>query len=307
MELPWPVLKEFSPQQPTWTRFRPLRRRIRKLGSLLLIQRAHQWSEKGCLSSRSERLVDRRDGVSRLLLRTAKVEVLLLPYSVYLLGLGHRLFASTKATRPGSPVTSGEAFTVTSISMQIPLFVHQLSHVWVDFPGIQDAFMRDKQIDYFRKQQTRYLHPARVWHSQSSRFCGIRRALLGLTRGAPPRESNSWRARVNFFDYVARGVPDGPDDGTIAPWAVASLLPFAPEGTYTSSPPGSPVTSGEVFTATSISTQVPSSFTSCLTCGSISGASRTPSCETSKSTISGTAGALLSSSVSMPFATPKIL
>jgi hypothetical protein len=32
-----------------------------------------------------------------------------------------------------------------------------------------------------------------------------------------------------FFDYLARGVPDGPDDGTIAPWAVVASLPFAPE------------------------------------------------------------------------------
>ncbi len=32
-----------------------------------------------------------------------------------------------------------------------------------------------------------------------------------------------------FFDYVARGVPFGPDDGTIAPWAVVASLPFAPE------------------------------------------------------------------------------
>jgi hypothetical protein len=32
-----------------------------------------------------------------------------------------------------------------------------------------------------------------------------------------------------FFDYVARGVPYGPDDGTIAPWAVVASLPFAPE------------------------------------------------------------------------------
>ena len=32
-----------------------------------------------------------------------------------------------------------------------------------------------------------------------------------------------------FFDYVGRGVPYGPDDGTIAPWAVATSLPFAPE------------------------------------------------------------------------------
>ena len=32
-----------------------------------------------------------------------------------------------------------------------------------------------------------------------------------------------------FFDYVGRGVPYGPDDGTLAPWAVAASLPFAPE------------------------------------------------------------------------------
>ncbi len=33
----------------------------------------------------------------------------------------------------------------------------------------------------------------------------------------------------HFFDYLARGVPDGPDDGTIAPWAAAASLPFVPE------------------------------------------------------------------------------
>ena len=33
----------------------------------------------------------------------------------------------------------------------------------------------------------------------------------------------------SFFDYVARGAPYGPDDGTIAPWAVVASLPFAPE------------------------------------------------------------------------------
>jgi hypothetical protein len=32
-----------------------------------------------------------------------------------------------------------------------------------------------------------------------------------------------------FFDYVGRGVPYGPDDGTLAPWAVVASLPFAPE------------------------------------------------------------------------------
>ena len=32
-----------------------------------------------------------------------------------------------------------------------------------------------------------------------------------------------------FFDYVARGAPFGPDDGTVAPWVVVASLPFAPE------------------------------------------------------------------------------
>jgi len=32
-----------------------------------------------------------------------------------------------------------------------------------------------------------------------------------------------------FFDYVGRGVPYGPDDGTIAPWAVVPSLPFGPK------------------------------------------------------------------------------
>ena len=32
-----------------------------------------------------------------------------------------------------------------------------------------------------------------------------------------------------FYDYIARGAPYGPDDGTLAPWAVVASLPFAPE------------------------------------------------------------------------------
>jgi hypothetical protein len=34
-----------------------------------------------------------------------------------------------------------------------PLFTHQLSHVWVDFRGIQDAFMREHGIDYFENSR----------------------------------------------------------------------------------------------------------------------------------------------------------
>jgi hypothetical protein len=34
-----------------------------------------------------------------------------------------------------------------------PLFTHQLSHIWIDFRGIQDAFMRGKGIDYFENSR----------------------------------------------------------------------------------------------------------------------------------------------------------
>ena len=35
--------------------------------------------------------------------------------------------------------------------------------------------------------------------------------------------------RVRFHAYIARSIPYGPDDGTLAPWGVAASLPFAPE------------------------------------------------------------------------------
>ena len=43
------------------------------------------------------------------------------------------------------------------------------------------------------------------------------------------RESDNKSPESHFFDYLARGAPYGPDDGTVAPWAVVASLPFAPE------------------------------------------------------------------------------
>jgi len=34
-----------------------------------------------------------------------------------------------------------------------PLFIHQLSHVWIDFRGIQDEYMRERGIDYFENSR----------------------------------------------------------------------------------------------------------------------------------------------------------
>ena len=34
-----------------------------------------------------------------------------------------------------------------------PLFTHQLSHLWIDFRGIRDAFMRERGSDYFENSR----------------------------------------------------------------------------------------------------------------------------------------------------------
>src|SRR5262245_56507195 len=40
-----------------------------------------------------------------------------------------------------------------------PLFTHQLSHLWVDFSGIQDEFMREHGSDYFENsRRATYIH-----------------------------------------------------------------------------------------------------------------------------------------------------
>jgi hypothetical protein len=112
-----------------------------------------------------------------------------------------------------------------------PLFTHQLSHVWVDLRGIQDAFMREKRSDYFENSRTAtYIH--QQYAIQNPRqFEGYGALCWGLTASDGPGPATiSVRGReIEFFDYVARGVPEGPDDGTIAPWVVAASLPFAPE------------------------------------------------------------------------------
>ena len=112
-----------------------------------------------------------------------------------------------------------------------PLFMHQLSHLWIDFRGIQDAYMRDKGIDYFENsRRATYVQQAYAMRNPK-RFTGYGEHLWGVTASNGPGPATR---RVNgvtrrFLGYRARAVPNGPDDGTLAPWAVVASLPFAPE------------------------------------------------------------------------------
>ena len=112
-----------------------------------------------------------------------------------------------------------------------PLFIHQLSHLWLDFRGIRDAFMDQHDCDYFEnsrrativQRQYAILNPN--GYERYGEFC------WGITASDGPgrttRTLNGVKQR--FYRYKARGVPDGPDDGTLAPWGVVASLPFAPE------------------------------------------------------------------------------
>ncbi|CAN5868270.1 glucoamylase family protein [soil metagenome] len=112
-----------------------------------------------------------------------------------------------------------------------PLFVHQLSHMWIDFRGIQDEYMRNLAIDYFENSR-RAVYIQQQYAIRNPRgFKGYGEHIWGLTAsdGPGPASKKVGGKLRRFYDYTARGVPNGPDDGTLAPWAVIASLPFAPE------------------------------------------------------------------------------
>jgi hypothetical protein len=112
-----------------------------------------------------------------------------------------------------------------------PLFIHQLSHLWVDFRSIQDEYMRGKGIDYFENSRRATYVQRQYAIANPNQFEEYGENCWGITAsdGPGPATLLVKGKKRQFFDYIARGVPDGPDDGTIAPWAVVASLPFAPE------------------------------------------------------------------------------
>ena len=113
-----------------------------------------------------------------------------------------------------------------------PAFGHQYTHVWVDFRGIRDAYMREHGLDYFENSrratytQRRYaIANPKHWQAYGKNVWG-----MSASDGPGPLPEPSLGQRP-FLQYAARGVGLGRivDDGTIAPTAAISSLPFAPE------------------------------------------------------------------------------
>ena len=112
-----------------------------------------------------------------------------------------------------------------------PLFVHQFSHAWIDLRGIQDRFMREKRCDYFENSRRATEVQREYARRNPASFAGYDEDCWGFTACEGPSDADPGltHERRSLFGYAARGVPYGPDDGTLAGWAALASLPFAPE------------------------------------------------------------------------------
>jgi hypothetical protein len=113
-----------------------------------------------------------------------------------------------------------------------PLFGHQYSHVWIDFRGLQDEVTARLGFDYFENSRRATLAQRAYAMANPSGFLGYGVDVWGLTACDGPDGRARIKGReVTFWGYHARGAAKGDerDDGTLAPTAALSSLPFAPE------------------------------------------------------------------------------
>ena len=113
-----------------------------------------------------------------------------------------------------------------------PLFGHQYSHVWIDFRGLADPWLREKGIDYFENSRRATLAQRAYAIENPGGFKGYGEGLWGLSAcdGPLDREIELAGRKRTFRTYSARGAcfTRVEDDGTIAPTAAGGSLPFAP-------------------------------------------------------------------------------
>ncbi|MHB8744442.1 MAG: glucoamylase family protein [Sulfuricaulis sp.] len=151
---------------------------------------------------------------------------------LYILGLGSPTFPLS----PSGYVTWGltyqwENLLSRDVLYSGPLFTHLFAHAWIDFRHIRDVFMREKASDYFENTKSTIAIHREYGERNPYGFKAYSRDFWGVTAGdGPVNEELRVDGRDRqFFGYMSRGVPYGPDDGTIAPWAMLATLPFATE------------------------------------------------------------------------------
>lgn len=113
-----------------------------------------------------------------------------------------------------------------------PLFGHQYSHLWIDFRGIRDDYMRGRGLDYFENSRRAALSQRAYAVANPGGWRGYGADTWGLTASDGPLDTTmvvDGRSRT-FHTYWARGAgaDEINDDGTLAPTAAGGSVPFAP-------------------------------------------------------------------------------
>lgn len=113
-----------------------------------------------------------------------------------------------------------------------PLFGHQYAACWIDFRGIQDAYMREKGIDYFENSRRATLAHRAHAIANPGRWRDYDENTWGLTAcdGPAPLKATVDGIQRQFHTYSARGVSADRvhDTGTIAPTAAGGSIAFTP-------------------------------------------------------------------------------
>ncbi|TVQ01384.1 MAG: Tat pathway signal protein [Balneolaceae bacterium] len=116
-----------------------------------------------------------------------------------------------------------------------PLFGHQYSHMFIDFKGIQDDYIKERGIDYFENSRRATLSNRAYCIDNPRNFKGYGENIWGLTASDGPANETKTigNQTIEFRTYYARGAAAGyiVDDGTIVPTAAGGSIPFAPEET----------------------------------------------------------------------------
>lgn len=151
---------------------------------------------------------------------------------LYVLGLG----APHHAIRPEHYRTFTDAYNWATVDgaphlPAAPLFIHLFPQAWLDLRGLRDEPMREKETDYFDNSIRAISLQRQYAERNPGGFAGYGSDLWGLSACDGP----TGRLRLvdgrfqRMLGYAARGAPDGPDDGTLAPWAPVACLPFSAE------------------------------------------------------------------------------
>jgi hypothetical protein len=161
---------------------------------------------------------------------------------LYVLALG----SPTHAIDPAAWKAWSETYDATWGTFQgqehlgfAPLFGHQYSHVWIDFRGIRDDYMREHDLDYFINsrratfaQREYAIHNPLQWNDYGPNIWGLTACNGPRKEKVLPGETDRYAKDVKtYYGYAARGagLRHTLDDGTIAPTAAASSIAFAPE------------------------------------------------------------------------------